>query len=233
MRQKLHSITQTLRLPSICILCNQFHKSTLAVCSSCIEFIKPLGPACQHCATPLPDKDYPVCGQCIQKPPHFDRALVNYRFEEPLRSLLHHFKYNNGLYLSSFLSQIMLHSAQNQSISAQCLIPVPMHSKRLKQRGFNQAALLAKRLARKLNLPYDATTCQKIINTTPQASLNSEQRKKNLHHAFHAGPLPYEHVILIDDLLTTGCTANELARTIKKTGVQKVDLWCCARTVKN
>ena len=233
MRQMLFSITQTLRLPTICILCNQFHKSSLAVCSFCTEFIKPLGPACQHCAHPLPDASYLICGQCIKKPPHFDRALISYIFEEPLRSLLHHFKYYNGLYLSSFLSQLMLQAIQKQSITAECLIPVPMHPKRIKQRGFNQAAILAKRLARQLNLPYDVKSCQKIINTSPQASLDSEHRRKNLRHAFHVTPLPYQHVILVDDLLTTGCTANELAYTLKKTGVQKVDIWCCARTVKN
>lgn len=106
-----------------------------------------------------------------------------------------------------------------------------MHPTRLKQRGFNQAAILAKLLARKLNLPYDVTSCQKIINTAPQASLDGKRRQTNIRKTFQCMPLPYEHVIIIDDLLTTGCTANELALTIKKTGVKKVDVWCCARTI--
>lgn len=231
MRQKLLSITQTLRLPSICTLCNQFHKNSLAVCAACIEYIKPLGPACRCCAYPLPDEDYKLCGQCIKKPPIFDNALVHYIFEEPLRSLLHQFKYYNGLYLTSFLGQLMLQGAQEQMLRAECLIPVPMHPQRLKQRGFNQAAVLAKFLARQLNLPYDLSHCQKIMNTAPQASLDSEQRKKNLRDAFRVSALPYQHVVLIDDLLTTGSTANELARAIKKTGVKRVDVWCCARTI--
>lgn len=235
MRQKLSSITQTLALPSICTLCNQFHKGTLAVCSYCIEFIKPLGPACQRCAYPLPDEHYLVCGQCIKNPPYFDQALIAYVFEEPLRSLLHRFKYHNNLHLGSFLCQLMLHAMQKlpELTTIPCLIPVPMHSKRLRQRGFNQAAVLTKALARKVTLPYDLTSCQKIINTAPQASLDSEQRQKNLRKAFYAKPLPYEHIILIDDLLTTGCTANELARTLKKTGVKRVDIWCCARTISH
>ncbi|CEG57712.1 ComF family protein [Legionella fallonii] len=231
MRQKLLSIAQTLRLPSICTLCNQFHKSSLAVCSYCAKYIKPLGLACRSCAYPLPDEGYMLCGQCIKKPPAFNNALIHYIFEEPLRSLLHQFKYHNGLYLTSFLGQLMLHSIQKQPIAAQCLIPVPMHPQRLKQRGFNQAVVLAKFLSRKLNLPYDPVSCQKIINTQPQASLDSEQRKKNLRKAFRVHPLPYQHVVLIDDLLTTGSTANELARAIKKTGVKQVDVWCCARTI--
>lgn len=231
MRQKLSSITHSLRLPTICALCNQFHRSALAVCSYCIEFIKPLGPACQHCACPLPEKHYLICGQCIKKLPHFDRAFIAYAFEEPLRSLLHHFKYHNGLYLSSFLSHLILNAVNTETTLPQCLIPVPMHSERLKQRGFNQAAILTKLIARKLDLPYDVTSCHKRVNTAPQASLDGEQRQKNLHKAFYCNPITYDHVALIDDLLTTGCTANELACTLKKAGVKQVDIWCCARTI--
>jgi len=230
-RQKLLSVTQSIRLPSICIICNQFHKSSLAVCSYCIELITPLGPACRHCAYPLPDESYLICGACIKKPPHFERTLINYKFAEPLRSLLHHFKYRNGLYLASFLCHLMLNALQNNDCRPQCIIPVPMHPKRIRQRGFNQAAVLAQFLAKRLDLPCDLHSCRKIKNTAPQASLDGEQRQKNLRHAFHTAPLRYQHIALVDDLLTTGCTANELALTLKKSGVQQVDIWCCARTV--
>ncbi|WP_298622836.1 ComF family protein [uncultured Legionella sp.] len=231
MRQKLSSITQRLALPSICSLCNQFHKGSLAVCSFCIEYIKPLGPACQHCASPLPDDSYLICGQCIKKPPHFEKAIIGYTFDEPLRSLLHQFKYHNGFYLTNFLTYLMLQTFQKKPERPQCLIPVPMHPQRIRQRGFNQAAILAKKLARTLNIPVDLTSCRKQINTAPQASLGGEQRQKNLHKAFYATSLDHEHVALVDDLLTTGSTANELALTLKKAGVQRVDIWCCARTI--
>jgi ComF family protein len=232
-RQKLLSITQSLCLPSICSLCRQFHKSNLAVCAPCIEFLKPLETTCQHCAYPLADDNYLVCGQCIKNPPHFSKAIIAYVFEEPLRSLMHQFKYNNGLYLGAFFSHLMLHAFKKQAIKPDCLIPVPMHPKRLKQRGFNQAAVLTQLLARILQLPYDLSSCKKILNTAPQANLNGEERKKNLHNAFYTAPLPYEHVVVVDDLMTTGNTANELARTLKKSGVKTVDIWCCARTVSD
>ncbi|EHL31178.1 ComF family protein [Legionella drancourtii] len=231
MRQKLLIVTQSLRLPSICTLCNQFHKGILAVCEPCIALLPQLGPACQYCAYPLPDMAYLICGRCIKKPPHFDRTFIAYKFEEPLRTLLHRFKYHNGLYLTSFLSHLIMSSAQRQLNKPQCLIPVPMHPQRIKQRGFNQAAVLAQALAQKLQIPYDVNCCQKMINTVPQASLDGEQRQTNLRHAFSAQKRPYQHVALIDDLLTTGATTNELALTLKKTGVQQVDVWCCARTV--
>lgn len=231
MRQKLSSISQSLRLPSICVLCNQFHKSSYAVCSNCIEFIVPIGESCCYCAQPLYDTSYLVCGQCIKSPPHFDGAVIAYRFEEPLRSLLHQFKYHNGLYLTSFLGQLMLNAWHLKPRGSPCFIPVPMHPQRLKLRGFNQAAVLTRYLARTLKAPFDLSSCQKIINTAPQASLDGEARQKNLRHAFQAKPIAYSHVVLIDDLLTTGNTANALAYVLKKAGVERVDIWCCARTV--
>lgn len=229
MRQKIWSVTQSLSLPSICTLCNQFTDNRMAVCSWCMVLMPLLGPACQYCAYPLPDPYYLTCGTCIKKPPYFDRGRIHYVFEEPLRGLIHQFKYHNGLYLASFLTHLMLHSLTTPL--PQCLIPVPMHPRRIRLRGFNQAAILAKLLAKKLQLPYDVRSCQKMINTLPQASLNGEQRQKNLHQAFKIKPIPYKHVAIIDDLLTTGSTANELALTLKQSGVEQVEIWCCARAV--
>lgn len=106
-----------------------------------------------------------------------------------------------------------------------------MYPKRLKARGFNQAAVLTKLLSRHLNIPYDLYCCQKRINTASQASLDGEQRRKNLRNAFYASTLTYKHVMLVDDLLTTGSTANEIAYTLKSAGVWRVDICCCARAV--
>lgn len=191
----------------------------------------PLGLCCQHCAYPLPQTDHLICGRCIKKKPYFDNAYISYQFEEPLRGLLHQFKYRQGLHLSSFLSYLMGMKLPINNSNPPCLIPIPMHPYKIKQRGFNQAAILAKRLAKQFKLPYDHKSCQKIINTAPQASLNGEQRQKNLRHSFQIKPIAYSHVILIDDLLTSGSTANELARMLKKSGVERVDICCCARAV--
>lgn len=231
MRQKLRSITQSLRLPALCVLCHQFHHNRLAVCTECIALLTPLGFCCQQCASPLFDNGYPLCGQCIKTPPYFDSALVHYRFEEPLRSLLHQFKYNNSLYLTSFLGELIIQAQSTDGVTPQCLIPVPMHHRRLKTRGFNQAAVLARFLAKKLAIPCDSSSCVKTVNTSPQAELGGELRRKNLRNAFACDTLNYKHVALVDDLLTTGSTANELARTLKKAGVERVDIWCCARTI--
>lgn len=232
MRQKIASIAQLFCLPSLCFLCKQYHQSQAAVCKKCTELLVPLGPACSFCALPLPDANFLVCGQCCKKKPYLDQATAAYRFEEPLRTLVHEFKYHQGLYLCSFLATLMLQAKPAALAQTQCLLPVPMHPKRLRHRGFNQAAVLANYLGELLTLPCDLSFCEKIINTTPQAALNGKERQQNLRGSFAVKTARYQHVTLIDDLLTTGSTANELARVLKKTGVAHVDVWCCARTVR-
>ncbi len=229
MRHIMASISQRLKLPAICSLCNQHHRGRLAICAACHQHLMPMGPACYHCAMPLPESDFLICGHCCKKKPSVDQAIAAYHFEEPLRTLLHEFKYHEGLYLCSFLATLILNAIPPMAKKTQCLIPVPMHPQRLRQRGFNQAAELTKQLGNALKLPYDLSHCKKIINTAPQASLNAEQRRKNLRQAFHAEPLPYQHITLVDDLLTTGSTVNELAKILKEQGVAQVDVWCCAR----
>jgi len=225
------SISQRLHFPIICALCNQYHRGNNAVCAACCEWLPRLGPACQCCATPLAATDYPICGACCIKRPAFDRVHINYRFVEPLRSLIHEFKYQDGLYLSHFLAQLMLKNMPDDWLNTQCLIPVPMHRKRLKLRGYNQASLLAKTLAQQLAKPCQAYICRKILHTPPQASLAVAARAQNVRLAFQAQISPYQHVTLVDDLLTTGSTAQAIATALKQQGVQQVDVWCCAKAI--
>ena len=231
MRHKIASITQRLRLPTICVLCNQYHQGDQALCTACCKYLNPLGPACKHCALPLPASDFLVCGHCTKNKPYINHTYAPCLYEEPLRSLLHEFKYHEGLYLGSLLANLIIQVLPKDAKETQCLIPVPMHSKRLRMRGFNQAAELSKHIAHHLKLPYDLHSCTKIRNTIAQAHLNGAERRLNLMQAFKAKPLKYEHVTLIDDLYTTGSTANELAKTLKSQGISRVDLWCCARAI--
>ncbi len=231
MHQTLVSITQRLSLPAICALCKQYYRGAEAVCHECIALFQRIESACCYCAYPLPDNDFPVCGHCSKEKPVFDQALIAYRYEEPLRGLIHQFKYHQNLYLASLFTRLIQDAVNTNQTLPQCLIPVPLHPKRMKERGFNQAAVLTRQLARRLHIPYKINACQKIKNTSPQVSLDYKQRKANLKHAFRAKPLKMRHVALIDDLLTTGSTANELAKTLKLAGVERVDVWCCARAV--
>ncbi len=228
----MNSITQWLtrkRLPRSCALCAQYHDGFDAICNTCHEFLTPILFACTYCALPLPEGRFLTCGQCIQKKPYFDETTAPYAFEEPLRTLLHEFKYHRGLYLRSFLAKLIINNLPPHAFDTECLIPVPMHAEKLRQRGFNQAAELAKYIGKALNIPCHLQACEKIIHTPPQAGLNASQRHRNLSNAFQTKALPYKRVTLVDDLLTTGSTANELAKTLKKQGVEHVSVWCCAR----
>lgn len=221
------------RVPTPCRVCRQYHRHTYALCPDCIALIEPLGPSCHTCAAPLPQPEPTFCGACLVHPPALDRVYTAYRFSEPLRTLLHAFKYEAALYLSSFLTHLLL-QAKPLDATTECLIPIPLHHTRIRTRGFNHAAILAVQLNQLTHIPYALHACQKIRSTPAQADLNAKERRHNIHQAFQAKPLPYQHVTLIDDLFTTGATANEVAKTLKQqAGVQRVDLWCCARTINN
>lgn len=221
-----------LRLPRVCTLCNCYHAGDDAVCMACFEFLTPITSACIYCALPLPKSKFMTCGTCIQKKPYFDYTLAPFVFEEPLRTLLHEFKYHQGLYLLSFLAKLIIQNLPTEALTTECLIPVPMHPLRLRQRGFNQATELAKFIGSQLHIPHNAFLCQKSIYTLPQAGLKAEQRKKNLQNSFQIHALDYKRITLIDDLITTGSTANELAKAFKERGVEQVNVWCCARVLE-
>lgn len=230
MHYKKNSITHLLRLPSVCVVCYKYHQNSYAVCQNCLSLLQPLGAACQYCALPLLDNSFLVCGRCVKLKPAFDKIFVLYRFEEPLRTLLHEYKYKGALYLRKLLVQLMLDALPPEGLNTQCLIPVPLHYKKLRERGFNQAAEFSKMLAGLLKIPCELTLCKKVLNTPAQVSLNGDKRRQNLRHAFQIKSHPYQHITLVDDLLTTGSTVNELAMLFKQQGVTRVDVWCCART---
>lgn len=226
----MSSISHLLRLKTPCALCCRLHHRKFSVCTFCENTLMPLGPACKYCATPLFKTNLLICGHCIKQKPVLDHVFTAYRFEEPLRTLLHDFKYREGLHLGKFLTSLIQTSLTDTAYQTACLIPVPIHQKRLRERGFNHAARLAKHLAKQAQLPCLTSHIQKIIDTPAQAKLGAPARRRNLQNTFKLKPLPYKHVTLIDDLITTGSTANELAFQLKKQGVTRVDLWCVAKT---
>jgi ComF family protein len=191
---------------------------------------KILGNSCEICSIAIPQSTFKLCGSCIKNKPCFDRVFTRYFYEEPLRTVLHEFKYKNGLYLRKFMVQLLLNALPDQIYKPDCLIPVPMHPLKLRQRGFNQSVELTKLLAKRLGVAYNLKLCTKKLITTPQTQLNRKQRIKNLKHAFSVDNTEHTHITLVDDLLTTGSTANAIARLLKKQGVQRVDVLCCART---
>ncbi|MDP3559181.1 MAG: ComF family protein [Legionellaceae bacterium] len=219
-------------IPRICLLCAHYHHDTYPICDTCYALLPRLIACCIHCAEPLPNADFPICGACSQQKPSFDQAYVAYIYAEPLRGLIHAFKYQAAFYLKNLLGQLLLEAKLPQS--AEVIIPIPLHPKRIQGRGFNQTVLLSKVVSRALKIPYDISLCARIRDTQTQAQLSLQDRRKNLQKAFVLKKqIPYQHVLLLDDVLTSGQTLEELASQLKQAGVARVDVCCIARTLKN
>ena len=109
------------------------------------------------------------------------------------------------------------------------IIPIPLHRKRLRQRGFNQAVELARPIAKQLGLSIDRTLCKRIKNTPAQITLEAKQRQQNMRNAFQIKPPNLDYIAIIDDVMTTTSTVNELCKCLRKQGVKKIDVWVIAR----
>jgi len=219
-------------LSTPCLLCGT-HTNQVSICTSCAHSLPQLAHVCQRCALPIPLGKH--CGQCLIKPPIRHLTFCLYSYQSPIDQLIAALKYHDQLSVSDFFAQQFLTQlkANNHPMPA-CLIPIPLHPKRLRHRGYNQSAELAKTLSKQLNIPYDDRTLIRIKNTRPQTSLPYSQRKKNIHSAFKCQnqSLP-NHIALIDDVLTTGHTADMAAKTLIQNGVKKVELWTIARTIRH
>ena|SRR3990167_7707832 len=229
----VQSITQYLQRKTRCIICQHSKQShSMLICDYCLSFFKQLQNVCQRCALPLSAQHTNYCGQCITKITHWDQARVAYWFDEPLRTLIHEFKYQKKLYWRTLLGQLMLHAFDPvRFAAADGLVPVPLHDTRLCHRGYNQSAELAKYLARRTGIQYCNHICQRSKQTQPQVELKTTQRQDNLKDAFQASYITQSYLIIIDDVMTTGATINELARTLKANGAKRVDVWCLARAL--
>lgn len=221
-------ITQFSRLKTACNLCNVIHNGGLAVCSDCIACLSLLGSqTCARCAFPLTQAD--ICGQCIQNKPIYDAVRCVYRYEGGVRQLIQQFKYREHIHLAYFFCSRMLQLFSPKQDSNYVMVPIPMRS--IQKRGFNQSALLTRLIATKLKIPFILNLVKKIKATPSQSQLNLKERKTNLGQCFQIKTKPPSHVILIDDVLTTGQTANQVSSVLKQYGTQKVKIWTIARAI--
>lgn len=225
-------IAKWLKIPSVCMLCQQYHEKNTPICEPCQNYFELLQNQCKICALPLESSTFLLCNHCISHPKNFDKVWAPYVFQEPLRSILHSFKYKKSLFLTQFLVNLMLISLNASLEKPDCLIPVPLHPSRLKERGFNQSLELAKVLSRKLNIPFSTTIADKILKTKAQTSLEMKERSQNLKDAFLVKPHSFKHLLIVDDILTTGKTADMLAYQLKLQGALRVEVCCIARTPK-
>ena len=220
-------------LPLRCLVCGEAGADGHDLCVDCQRALPWNRSACARCGLPMPEP-VAACGRCLKKPPPLDRVHAAFRYGFPVDRLLPRFKFHHDLAAGRELADAM-RAALSQSMPAdadrpQALIAVPLHPKRLRQRGYNQALELARPLAKVFAIPLLHDGLRRIRDIAPQIGLGALARRRNPRGAFAVGvdALPM-HVVLVDDVMTTGATLHECARMLKRAGVQQVDAWIAAR----
>jgi ComF family protein len=196
-----------------------------AACRACLESL-PWSPktACPQCGL---KSSGIVCGSCINSTPDFDATHSVFLYQFPIDAMMVRYKYGNNLNLGGMFGEFLAEKVTLDNIDL--IIPMPMHPQRLKERGFNQALEIAKVFG-KNKLDCNSAIRQKL--TPPQASLPLKQRVKNIKGAFQINAdLAGKRIAIVDDVMTTGASLNELAKTLKKAGAAHVECWVIARTL--
>ena len=199
------------------------------MCSDCRTGLPWLDCArCPQCALPTPGGQR--CGQCLRKPPALDRSHCRLAYAFPLDRLILQYKYGHQLALAGPLAELLRDTAAG-SAGVELILPVPLHPNRLRERGFNQTLELLRPWANRQALQADAI--QRTQHGAHQAALPWQQRERNIKGAFAcaSADLRGRTVAIVDDVMTTGATLNELARTLKRAGAAEVECWVLARAL--
>ncbi len=215
-----------------CLLCGMAESNHLGICSACEQALPHNLSACRRCALPIPPGSHVrLCGQCLDSAPPGHRACVPYLYAAPLDALLTGLKFRQQLYYARLLGGLLArHLQENLTPYPECIVPVPLHPSRLRQRGYNQALELARPVARILGIKLEKNLVRRIRRTRPQTELKQSARAANLRHAFQISrPPDYRHIAIIDDVITSGHTVNTLAQAFHKVGVKNIEVWAIAR----
>ena len=214
--------------PPRCLLCGETGANGRDLCPACAEALPWNASACLRCALPLPVPG--TCGACLQKPPPMGETHAVFVYGFPLDRLVPRLKFHNDLAAGRLLSGLMAEGLGALPRPA-ALLPVPLHATRLGRRGYDQALELARPLARAFQVPLLPDALVRARATAPQSELDAEARQRNLRRAFEvrAGAGLPAHVVLIDDVMTTGATLEAAAKALLRAGVARVDAWVCAR----
>ncbi len=233
MINKCAKFIQSLIFPQSCLVCNQPTQRSLALCDSCEQELPYNRECCLVCGIPLPGADNLYCANCQSNMPSYDVSHIPLLYREPVNHWIQHFKFNSDLVKAKALSDLFCSSLHKHGFSSfDALIPVPLHPSRIRKRGFNQALWLAKQISQLTGIPVNNRLVRRHKKTRPQHELKHRQRLNNLKGAFRlADRCHYKKVIIIDDVVTTGTTVNEIAYLLKSQGVDSVHVWAIAKTV--
>ncbi len=213
-----------------CFLCSEKNAQS-GICKRCAQALPRLPEwFCSHCSERLPWGEKGLCVGCIKQAPDFDQTWVGLSYEYPVTVLIRELKYRSGLFLVPVLVSLLYEGLKTNNNLPQAILAMPQSKQRWRSRGFNQALELARPIAKRLQLPL-IDGVHRIQDRPAQASLGAHERQKNLIQAFEGrGKFPWDHVAVIDDVMTTGATLSAVAKVLKQAGVTRVTAWVLART---
>lgn len=218
--------------PGICFLCRERTHDHSLICNGCKNDLPYNRISCIKCGKA--QLAHTICNSCNKQPPEIDRTITSFSYQFPVTELIKKLKYNQKVIIAQELGSCLATSITEVSTSLpDCILPVPLHRFRYISRGFNQATEIAIIVAKKLSLSIDTQLLDRTRNTLAQFDLNPFERKQNVKNAFILNTKPeYKSVAIIDDVITTGSTVNEIAKVLKTAGVKRVEAWTCARAVQ-
>lgn len=229
MVNKCTRFIQSLLWPATCVLCGDCGHDGRDLCRACARELPRVGHACRCCGRELAGTPS-ICGACLRQPPPFQRTVAALRYGPPVDKLIQRLKFHGRLQYAALLGGLLAEAvAAHCDSRPDCLLPVPLHPTRQRQRGFNQATELARPVSRQMGIPIDIDGCRRVRFTAPQSGLDRRARRGNLRGAFQVLTCPGNHVAIIDDVMTTGSTVRVLAQALRRSGVARVEVWCAAR----
>ncbi len=212
-----------------CVLCTE--NSGFCVCKECEKSLGVNMHRCQSCAAPL-NSDLYFCGACLACAPRYSKVHTLYDYSGSCATLIKQFKFNHQLCIGDFFAH-KLYDKYLDIVSRHgeydAVIPLPLSQERLRERGYNQTHELLRIISKKTNVPIDQTSVRRIKVTRALSTLALEERKIEIKDAFSAKPMAYNKVLLVDDVMTTGASLNELAKVVLKSGVSSCDVLTVAR----
>ncbi len=186
-------------------------------------------PQCPQCALPTPAGQ--LCGACLGHAPSFDRTRAALTYGFPLDRLIPRLKYHGQLAVAPVLGECLA-EAVGDVPRPDRLVAMPLHPARIRERGFNHASEIAREVAKRLGVPLDTASCRRVRDTPPQMGLKHAERRRNVRGAFACtGDVRGQRIALVDDVMTTGTSLDELAKTLKDAGAAAVETWVVARTL--
>lgn len=215
--------------PQYCLCCDEFIRDGY-ICTNCDIDLPYLDYACRQCAYPLAG-DKLVCGECLKRKPAFDRTFALFLYKSPIDSMLRQLKFHGQLHYASFFASCFekaIPEWYHNTALPEMIIPMPLHPKRLRERGYNQAYEICRAL--KTTIPKSPKVCARKRYTQPQSELSLIKRRANVSRAFSIiQPIKVRHLAIVDDIVTTANTIEALSQILKQVGVERIDIWSCAR----